>query len=394
MINEIKSIKESNIIDKIFFLGLSFLTASLFLSFDNIEKIKVYLGIISILLFFCKILFSFYTKKDLFFGLVLLIIILASTYYSGRQALLMSFFVLYSSKNIPIRKIFFVIFWIGLVSMLISISFYLITQGFTMSVLENRQFLGMNISVSKNGLGYSHANMLYLLSFVLMSIYSYFRFDFFNLKDAAFISVLSMIVFLITFSRTGIILSFLSILVLYALKILPYDSKIFKIIPYIPLCIIILSFLLPYLYYYYSDGVMYILNRTLSDRIYYSGEFLRVAQPSLFGVDVNGLLGGETQFPLRADNSFVLIIRAYGYINFLILCLLTFRLSKQRYKKEEWYIIIMMYVYCFTEAFFVIAVQNIALFIITKEYFAYNKEEVSIKNIIWRLFSGSKNKDI
>lgn len=358
--------------DSFFFVGLVLLTITSFFSPNYISGIKKYIGFLIILMFVIKIFMSEYTKREILVSVLLGIVLLISTYFSDREALMLSFFALLASKDITLKSIFKVIFVSGLISMGLSIVIYFSVEGFSQALLEKRQFFGVELLVSKNSLGYSHANMLYLLMFVLVSLYTYVRFNVLTIIDYMGILLVSLLFFWITFSRTGIIVSLVSILILVLLKKIPSNNFLYRYIAYIPLFILFLSFILPFLYTLYPDGIMHILNRTLSDRLYYSAEFLRVAEQSFFGTNVHGIVGGETGFPLRADNSFVLILRAYGYINFAILCLLTFKISKQTFKNEEWYIIIIMYLYCFTEGFFVIAVQNIALFVLSKKYFDYS----------------------
>ncbi|MBP2102763.1 hypothetical protein [Enterococcus alcedinis] len=380
-----KIIKKSyEIKDVYFFLGIVLLTITVFFSPEYINPIKKYIGVIAVILFLAKISLSEYTKKEYIIAFFCGVILCISTYFSGREALLMSYFAILSSKNVEIRSIFKTIFWVGLISLITSIAVYLSVDGFSQSLLESRQFFGIEVSVSKNSLGYSHANMLYLLMFVLTSIYGFLKFKTLGVIDYVAILLVSIAFFAITFSRTGIVVSLASIIILYILKRSNRDSWIYKAIPYIPLILLVLSFVLPLIYNVYPNGIMHILNRTLSDRIYYSAEFLRVAKQTFFGTDVHGLLGGENDFPLRADNSFVLILRAYGYINFIILSFLTFKISRQEFKKEEWYIIIIMYLYCFTEGFFVIAVQNVSLFILSKKYFKYTEIQKNLLGMLWR----------
>ncbi|WP_159633978.1 hypothetical protein [Erysipelothrix anatis] len=355
--------------------GVFAFTISLFFSSQYLGQFKTILGAVSILMFVAKILFTGYSRREILFYSCLGLIVLLSTYYSKRQSLLLSYLALVGSKKISIEDIFKVIFITGVVSIITSVSCYLIIEGFTSASTEARTMFGVTIQVSKNGLGYTHANMLYLLIFVVLSLYVYLKYEQLTVVNYIVMSIIVLVGFILTFSRSGLAVFIFSGILLTLLKKNYFKTagKI-KILKLLPLIIIILSFVLPYFYTMNPTGIMNSLNRSLSDRLYYAAEFLEVTESTLFGVDVAGLRG-RPGFPLRADNSFVLIIRAYGLLVFILVLGITLDISRKRFTNKELFLILVMYMYCFTEGFYVIAVQNVAIFILFRKYFIEENED-------------------
>lgn len=340
---------------------------SQFMIIEGIPKLRIYFGAIFILSSGIKLLTYRVSRKTSLLILSIFIILLISTINSSRESLIMSFIFLFAISDLDVETIYKYGFISGTIGFFTTISVYLLTNGVSLDNYVQRTMLGQNFIVLKESLGYAHANLVFMVLFVIVTMYYYLRFDRISFIEKIFVHIIVFIFFALTFSRTGL-MTYLAFVVFFEFFSNKRVSE--KLIQICKNSIIVLtvslSFILPILYKQTDLGFIKSLNRSLSDRLSYSYQFLDTVGFSFFGFDTAGLMRPEGGV-LTADNSFVLTYGAYGFIVFILIILLLSFVLKNNYSRKDAIIIVAYFIYCFSEAFFVNAVFNISLIIIAKD---------------------------
>lgn len=350
--------------NRILLFSISLLTASQFLASNPFAKIAFLSSLFGVGLLFLYIITGKYSFELWFILSLLLLLGSILVITSTRRGFLVSILMIFALKNIDINRVIKTMLNTGIACLTISVLLNISMNGFNSSELVIRSFGSFNFTVMKESYGYSHANMLFLNVFILNLMFFYLNYHSINYKKILLSIISITFTFYFTFARTGLLVYIFSIFVLILLKSKFSKSRNVRIfIKYFPFLIIIISFVLPYIYMNFNFEFINKIDISLSNRLYYSGEGLEILPFTFWGMDIKGTIG-RPGFPLTIDNSFVLILRSYGFIAFTVILIFTYYIFKNRFTDEVNLVILVIYLYCFTEAFFPIATVNFSLLLV------------------------------
>lgn len=373
---EINSLKKINFIDKCYYI---FLSLMIFLNFlpinDNI--IKIFFGLLACFFWSVKFINTKYTKKEYIILFILMFLAGINVLTAHREGLFFSILALAGSKNIDLKKILKIILILGGVCFTTSVIVYLCKNGFQTDAISTRYVFGFSLNVNKNSLGYIHANYTYTLVVVLSACYLYVNYDSLNIKDYILMLIVGIIFFILTFSRTGFIVFMFMLLLCFVLKKDVFTQKISSLMKGFPSFVVLVSFIFPLIHKIYPIGIIEKVNSTLQGRLFLSHEFWEFFTPTLFGRNVDDITGYSGYY-LKCDNSFIIILCAYGIIAFGVFLYVTIKLNKLNINKKDLMLLDIFYLYGFAEAFFVIAFLNISFFVFKYMVFANNQSDDSV----------------
>ncbi|QIK56979.1 hypothetical protein G7059_03495 [Erysipelothrix sp. HDW6A] len=331
--------------------------------FVKIQKICGYFGVAILLVLFIHKLVLEDTNKTRIIKSILLVLFLTSVIYSGRQFILVTFLLMMVIEKDNIDTTIKIVMYTSLFSILITVTNYTSFNGVSFENYENRTIFGREISVLKESLGYNHANKLFLNSFIPFASYLYLNFGIIK-RYVHFIFVfLFLVLFFITFSRTGLICYLFSHFAYFFVD-KKYSSSIMKFSFF---TVVIFSFLLPMLYMRIDITILSKLNRALSDRIRYSADGINLTKLTAFGTNIDGLRS-QQGYIVTVDNSFVLTLVSYGYVVFGIMMSIVSYVVAFTKNRKLLYFILIFGIYYFAESYFFSAIYNFSLLLIGVEF--------------------------
>lgn len=349
-----------------YYIFFTIMVINQFLPQDVPEILSLILGIIGFIFILPKILLTKYTKREalIIFSIGLLSIITFIT--TRRQGLLFSALAIVGIKNIDIKKCIKLTLIVGGSLFTFVVLRYILTNGLSNEVTSIRYIFGKEIQVYKTAFGYSHANKTFTLLSTLVLAFIYLNYGKISIKQWIAILVLTLGIFYYTFSRTGLIVILFSILYYFLLESKLYDNKyVKKILVSVPLLSVVVSFILPYIYKWGKVPFISEINKMMADRINLSYEFLNFFRPTLFGQNVDDLTAYRAQtgnWYLVCDNSYVLILCAYGIVAFLLGLYLIYKLSIiAKEDRSKLFLLSSFCVYGIAEAFFIIFFVNFSM---------------------------------
>lgn len=349
-----------------YYIFFTMMIINQFLPADAPQKASMILGILGFLFILPKILFTKYTRREAWIIVLIGMLSIMTFITTRRQGLLFSAIAIAGIKNIDIKKCVNIILILGGVIFALVVFRYILTNGLSNEVTSTRYIFGMEINVYKTAFGYNHANKTFLLFSILVLAFIYLNYGNISIKQWIGILVLTLGIFYYTFSRTGLIVILFSILYYFLLESKLYDNKYFKkILVSVPLLSVVVSFILPYIYKWGKVPFISEINKMMADRINLSYEFLNFFRPTLFGQNVDDLTAYRAQtgnWYLVCDNSYVLILCAYGIVAFLLGVYLIYKLSIiAKEDRSKLFLLSSFCVYGIAEAFFIIFFVNFSM---------------------------------
>ncbi len=256
-----------------------------------------------------KLVITPYTKRQWVMQILLLTLTGIVFYNSRERGVLFLAFTVLGMKNISVKKVFHVGFWVWSVcAVLLSIfSFFRIEH--TVYRVHAKMGLG---HIFRWSLGFSHPNILHITYMALCAFILYELGERYKFRHFCLLMVGNLVVFFYSVSYTG----FGIVAVLLAggvyVQLRPKFCVLEKILInlVLPGCLI-LSFVLPfYLFDNKLASFVQKLNFILNTRIYLAEQFLRSEYHSLLGADISQIVRSS----MTMDNSYV-----WGYINYGLL---------------------------------------------------------------------------
>lgn len=351
-----------------------------FLPSIDSNKVSIILGGLGFLFVLPKILLTKYTKREAWIIAIIGILSIVTTILSRRQGLLFSALAIVGIKNIDIKKCIKIILFIGGTLFTIVVISYILSNGLDDQLTSTRYIFGRKIQVYKTSFGYNHANKAFALYSTLVLAFLYLNYERVSVKQWISIIVLTLGIFYFTFSRTGLIVILFSIVYYSVLESKLYNNKILKkILLSVPLASVAISFILPYLYVWGKIPFMEEINKVMAGRVKLSYEFLNFFKPTLFGQCVDDLTAYRLQtnnWYLICDNSYVLILSAYGILAFLLCLYLIYKLSSiAQEDRSKLFVLSSFCVYGIAEAFFIIFFVNFSMLFVKDILFKKTDEK-------------------
>ena len=349
-------------------LFLLFLYINVFckaIGLSNDDKIYMMLLIFGIFILIFKIVTDKFTKKQLLYFAIIILIAFCSFIVGKKTTLLLTCLCLAGMKNIDVDKTFNGMFKIRLITFIAVVVLALV------GVLENTQIYmwrdgGYDLRYT---LGFTHPNTLHLSLFILISLYIYCKFDKLNLIDYIFLIASNLLIFSFSNSRTGIIVIMLLICITILSKNKLIKQLILKLPIYIYIGLILVTFLTAYMYG--KIPIMYELDEMLNGRIAYSHYYLEMYGLTLLGSDIS--IDTNALF----DNGYLYMYTQFGIIGFILISSWIFKIcskTKKEKNKKRAILIICYLIYIFTESFAPNIFMNIILLFVADNIFSKDEE--------------------
>lgn len=322
------------------FVYINIFCKSIGLSNDSIfYKISLIIGVIFLAY---KIMNENYTKNEMIKIIILLLIGIFSLLKTKRHTLFLTCICIIGMKNINLNNLFRGLLKIRTITFITVITLSLL------GILENQ-----SIKMWRNGkfdlrysLGYGHPNSLHLTLFVLVCTYIYVRYDKFKKSDYLYITFLNLFVYKYSLSRTGVLLIFLLLILVFISQYKFFSKLIINSCNSIFLLLLTISFTFAIIY-----GKIDIANRLdilLNGRIKYSSYYINNYGFTLFG----NYLKGDTN--ALFDNGYLYLYIQFGLIGLLFISGLIYFSCKYIKKTNDIckaIITICYLIYIFTESF-------------------------------------------
>lgn len=311
-------------------------------TYSNLEFLKNDLLVILASPFLLiKLLDSDFTKKEFFINTVLVICGILSYLFSGEVAFALFVSVLIGLKNVDLKKVLQIMFYVYLLSFLLIIAFGALGIIENIQVVHNRFGMEMN----RNSMGFGHPNAMGLRFFSLVCIYFMCIWNQ-KVLSIKLVFLANLLQFIINGSRT----SFIAVIFLLVILYLVYFQKkidisfLMKTFRYIfPICFIIVLFI----FLFYDTSFIQKINELLMYRFSYVKLYLDSIGISWLGNNVDEFTLGVT-----LDMGWANLILRLGLILSLSLTLAYYALCKKIYSRQmysELCIIFCVCIYAFSE---------------------------------------------
>ena len=376
--------KKINATNAIFFLSYScFLFIIMYNNVSFLQNVFKYINLLGCLLLVLILIvqndsYSFKT----FFKNISVISISLIVFFAGVKSnrtdyyFVELFLLLFFSKKILLENIIKFDFIFKIVNILIIV--FLAKVG----IIENLVFL--RDGITREALGFTHPNVFAALLVTCNIDMLYLSTKNNNYKKITIIfSVLSLIIISVVANSRSSFLLLIFMLFVYIFE----DKKIVKSIKYIkhiviflfPICCIT-SLYLTHLFSINNDfGI--IVNKILSERLYFNSIYLKNHNLNLFG---NALyftgfdaLHHYGHYNMILDNSYIYILLRFGMISIILFSILFYFLLKKLYKEKKYfliYVFVAFFLYGMFERHSFVVFYN--PFLMCIKYIIYKKEGV------------------
>lgn len=357
----------------LYILAFSFFTLGEVWGLDSSTLFYRGLAILSALLIVIKIYLQKSSLKEYFRMLLLMTLMIICYLNSGAITLVLSMLFIIASKGIDIERLFLTNIIIRIISFIsiIILSLFNLRPNVIIHMLRMTGDEAIRYS-----LGFNHPNELHMQFFTIVVMFLAIFYKKLKWNHYLYISILNIIVYKYSVSRTGMIAIFSAIIITLILKL--FEKKEINIPSIVallvPLCSIfsVVSTIL-----YTDSGILNVLNRLLQGRISNSQYFWKLSGATFFGQELN-----YTTSDLILDNSYVILWLNCGILVFILFNVAYYLTLLQLIKNKDYsgiLIIILFAIYGITEGFLSNIFLNPSLVYITCLY--NNNILEKIKNI-------------
>lgn len=305
--------KKLNINQLIFYLSYSlFLFCYTFNNVTFLQRYISYIDLFSLFLLFISILLKSKTYERKAFITIVLIggILLISSFFSKDLMLVRIFLFIIAMKEMNFKKVIRYDFYVRIIFTIIVLLLYKLGLTNTLEFYRD--------GVIRNTLGFIHPNTFSVMVYTIVMEYIFIYVSKFKLRTFLLLLLAFIFIDKVSDSRTGE-LSLIVFMIMVLLDNVSTKTKkvAFKITKYVPLIMILISFIMIYLY---KNNVVQIqkLNLILSGRIHYGQAFLDTYGIKLFGQEVKmfeliySSINNLSSWVL--DNSYLLLLIRYGLL--------------------------------------------------------------------------------
>lgn len=264
--------------------------------------------------------------------------------FSENRYLILLLIVLFGVRKINIKKLIEKAYYTNLITLIIVVLLSIV------GIIPDWTFYRDNMQI-RHSLGYHYPTTVSTYFFFILLMRFYMKKEKISVFELFIEIAVTIILFLLTDSKTAIILSMLVILIIFTIKILnkykPIIKKILnkKIIKYaiyaIPILIILL---LIFIVFYNENQLICKINEIFSDRIYYARQAIRNYRITPFGKQIKWY--GWGGFGYIEQKDFLYNYVDISYIKMLLDCgvttLMLFIISyiftlREMLKKNDYY---------------------------------------------------------
>ncbi len=333
---------------------------------DNDSNVYLICLIFGILVLFLKLIKDKYTKKELFFISISIVIGIATFLVTRRPTLFLTVLCLIGMKNVNIDDIFKKMLDVRFITF-----FSIIILAFA-GIIDNTKFeMWRNGEMStRYTLGFGHPNTLHLSLFILIALYIYNRYDKLNIFEYIVMIALNFLIYHFSVSRTGMMGTLLLIILCAITQI--KSTKVRNIIIKLPSILFIVLFIFSFLTGMLYGKVEFInqLDRIFTGRIAYSNYYLETYGFSLFGSNI------QNDTNALFDNGYLYMYIQYGIVGLIYLSVLFFAIFnniKKNHDIKKAVLVISFLIYILTESFSPNIFMNIIL-LFSAEWIFSNKK--------------------
>ena len=313
-------------------------------------------------------------KQCIFLAVILFVYIVSGMTSSG---LLIIFPAIVGLKNIEIKKVVKVMFW----TLTITFSLFIILC--LVNVIPSSTYTKTDAFGNTYNMimfGNQHGNTIYVIWFNILCSYIYAYYEKIKKKDFIILLVISILFFMILSSRTGLLLSIITIILTYSIKYIKVKS--FDIVNKI------LRILIKYSYVIFYIAVFLIAAFLSETQLY---DFLndlissRISEVRYYLIDIGfGLLPQKVIYYWICDNMQIKILVSYGLIFTFLYLMYSVKTIDYLLKKNmniEILMMIMYLLYSYSEVAFFKPISDFTMLFFTyvlfnNYYQTDNKEEI------------------
>ena len=236
--------------------------------------------------------------------------------------------------------------------------------------------------INVHSLGFATGNTFYAILFILYVSLIYVKRDKINYVYLIGLEILNIIIYFLSYSRTGFITITVLIIVTLVTKYIKINFNKIKPIIWIDIFILPELFIFTYLNstIYYGTRIQSLLDHIVSSRLTIGKFYLTIFPVKLFQNSFN-LIGD-----LPIDNLYIFVLCAFGLFFAILICVAYTLLMIKLYKKRRYYemfIITLVALYAYSEKFFINAFRNPTIFLIEMAFNKNSKILDEIKKDDW-----------
>ena len=317
---------------------------------------KVYWGafFIGIYALAIKMMNEKYSRRELFSMAVIMAIGCLSFVFGNETAILFSAITICGLKKVDLNRVISISCWTRIFAY-VSVLF---VYGTGIVDSESVMFLRNGEYIKRYMFCYGHPNMAHFMFSIIVVhlLYLYSR----KMKGHHYIAIAiaNYLVYTLTYSRTGLLTIYISLMIFYIIKYQKIFVPMAKIMRYS--YVLFLAFTIITALLYGRHSLIDLLDSLTTGRIYYNNILLTDYSVSLFG---NSAIGDKTII----DNGYLSLLYEGGGLAFLWFSYYIMKISNVAYKNRRWHdlaLITSCLTYNLMEGFLSSTSINIALFLI------------------------------
>ena len=303
-----------------FYIGIFGILLKSILDHSNLipltDKIDDLISIVSVLFLFISCLKKEYPYKALFWSINLILLALLTSLNARNVSFFIPIIVIVASYKEDIIKLLKFIFYCELVLFIIHIIIPLLLSfnGFEIYFIKSHKLVLT--------FGYSHPNILSLTVLNLISMWIWLNYKTITNKDYIIISIISIITYLCTNSRTPLF----TLIILFGLLFISKFDKLEKLFDIAKITFPLCAFLTIFSVYLYPNDytIVNFFNKLFTRRIQLGSEGLLSYGASVVGQHVKYRTG------FTFDNIYSSLYVHYGMIWIVIISVLFYMLAKKK----------------------------------------------------------------
>ena len=288
--------------------------------------------------------FRIHTRSALlFFGLAAAIGCCAYL-CGGRTALLLTLLAVVMGDGANRETLLKLVFWLKL-------SIFLLTVAASLAgLLPGAQILTEGVAVAGKGqtLGYTHSNTFAATVGMLMLLYAAIHRHRMNLLRLLILLVIEALTFLLTRSRTGLIVMVLFTVGVLVLRVHGAKKLFSRLSGWILPALLILNFAMVIWGMLRPTDLLYQLDNSLfNGRMVLAGVYLNVYPLTLFGSHLDESLVAQVVYYYALDNGFTILLLHYGILGFAGFVIAWQLIVRDLRKRQEVLLLLISLCFCF-----------------------------------------------
>lgn len=327
-------------------------------------------GYIGAFLFGCFVIFGkisreHYSKKEMISMLIILLIGVLDLIVGNTTTILFTAIAICGIKNVDFDHVVKIVLWTRIVTFLILIF------GSTVGLINNEvlPFWRDGSFINRYSFGYDHPNMAQAALTIIIILILYLYGSQFRIWSYAILIAMDYLFYRFTFSRTGLIIGIICIVLDFITKNEKIRNVIMKSIRYSYWIFLIITFAVGILYT--KIPVLTKVDVLFSGRIQYISILLKSNFPLLIGTTKYNAI-------VNFDNGYITLLYQGGILAFLWFTYYITKTYKNAYIKglyKQYFLIFDFLLYAMTESFFMSIAVNISLIFIGNVLFKNKKYE-------------------